>query len=285
MAQIYEYRGVSGLVYAPVTNDDNSETGYTTGAVKPLAGVAEISKSTESSNEAHYYDNLPAVVVSSTGSDEITISASAIPYDVLAEITGQYYDSNTGMFVEKERTPQYFAIGYQTKTTSGDVMYVWRLKGTFNIPDQTNQTENDGTDANGQEITFTGISTTHTFTKTLSPAKAITVNTSVNPVDAATFFGSVQTPDSVQPRTVTPSVTVIPSEATVEVGDTITLDTQVIPSGSTVSWSSSAEGKATVDNGVVTGVAAGSATITASITVDGTAHTDTCTVTVTAPTA
>ena len=281
--KIYEYRGVSGLVYAPVTQDDSE--GFVTGAVKPLAGVAEISKSTESSNEAHYYDNLPAVVVSSTGSDEITISASAIPFDVLAEITGQYYDSNTGMFVEKERTPGYFAIGYQTKTTDGDVMYVWRLKGTFNIPDQTNATENDGTDANGQEITYTGISTTHKFTKTNSPAKAIVVDTNVNPVNESTFFGSVQTPDSVQARTITPSVTVIPSEASVEAGSTITLDTQVVPSGAEITWSSSAESYATVENGVVTGVAAGTATITASITVDGTAHTDTCSVTVTAPTA
>lgn len=283
MAQIYEYRGVSGLVYAPVTQDDSN--GFATGTVKPLAGVAEISKSTESSNEAHYYDNLPAVVVSSTGSDEITISASAIPYDVLAEITGQYYDSNTGMFVEKERTPGYFAIGYQTKTTSGDLMYVWRLKGTFNIPDQTNQTEDDGTDANGQEITFTGISTTHKFTKTNSPAKAITVNTAVNPVAESDFFGSVMTPDTVQAQTVTPSVTVIPSEASVEVGSTITLDTQVVPSGSEITWSSSNTSYATVENGVVTGVAAGTTTITASITVDGTAHTDTCSVTVITPTA
>ena len=282
--KIYEYRGVSGLVYAPVTQDDSS--GFATGTVKPLAGVAEIGKSTESSNEAHYYDNLPAVVVSSTGSDEITISASAIPFDVLADITGQYYDPATGMFVEKERNPGYFAIGYQTKTTSGEVMYVWRLKGTFNIPDQTNATEDDGTDANGQEIVFTGISTTYQFTKTGSPAKAITVNTAVNPVDESTFFGTVQTPDSVQARTITPSVTVIPSEASVEAGSTITLNTQVVPSGTAITWSSSAESYATVDDeGVVTGVAEGSATITATITVDGTQHTDTCTVTVTAPTA
>lgn len=201
MAQIYEYRGVEGLVYAPVTMDDN-ETGtghgYVTGTVKSLAGVAEISRSTESSNEAHYYDNLPAVVVSSTGSDEITISASAIPLDVLADITGQYYDATTGLFVEKERTPQYFAIGYQTKTTSGDVMYVWRLKGTFNIPDQTSATEDDGTDANGQEITFTGISTTHQFTKTSSPAKAVTVDTGLDLVaNLNQFFASVQTPDTI----------------------------------------------------------------------------------------
>lgn len=282
MAQIYEYRGVEGLVYAPVTQDDSN--GFATGTVKSLAGVAEISKSTESSNEAHYYDNLPAVVVSSTGSDEITISASAIPYDVLAEITGQYYDAATGMFVEKERKPGYWAIGYQTKTTSGDVMFVWRLKGTFNVPDQTSATEDDGTDANGQEITFTGISTTHKFTKTGSPAKAITVNTAVNPVAENTFFGSVQTPDTVDPHSVTPSVSVVPSRASVDAGSDVQLSAIVVPAGAAVTWSSSASTYATVgaSTGLVHGEAEGSATITASITVDGTNYTDTCAVTVNA---
>ena len=200
MPKIYEYRGVEGLVYAEVTAD-TKET-FSTGTVNDLAGVAEISKSTDSSNEAHYYDNIAAIVVSSTGSDEITVSASAIPLDVLAEITGQYYDSATGMFVEKERYPKYFALGYKTKDTNGNDYYVWRLKGTFNIPDQTNATEDDGTDANGQELTYTGISTVHKFTKlTNKPAKAVTVDTSVNPVDESTFFGTVQTPDSVQAPT------------------------------------------------------------------------------------
>jgi hypothetical protein len=77
-------------------------------------------------------------------------------------------------------------------------MYVWRLKGTFNIPDQTSQTENDGTDANGQEITFTGISTTHKFTKTNSAAKAVTVDTGLDLIaDKANFFTAVQTPDTI----------------------------------------------------------------------------------------
>lgn len=283
--KIFEYRGVEGLVYAPVTNDDN-DTGYVTGAVKPLAGVAEISKSTDSSNEAHYYDNLPAVVVSSTGSDEITISASAIPLDVLADITGQFYDAETGMFVEKERTPKYFAIGYQTKTTDGDVMYVWRLKGTFNIPDQTNQTEDDGTDANGQEITFTGISTTHKFTKTGNkPAKAITVNTGLGLADVTNFFDSVQTPDTVQavqPTPVVPSIALDKETASVAVGDTVTLVATTVPADAEVTWTSSSDTYATVTSGgVVEGKAEGTATITASITVDGQAYTDTCEVTVT----
>ena len=285
MSKIFEYRGVEGLVYAEVTKDDNS--GYVTGAVKSLAGVAEISKSTESASEAHYYDNIPAVVITSTGADTITISASAIPQDVLAEITGQTYDSATGTYIEEERENKYFAIGYKTKTTDGQEIYVWRLKGSFNIPDETNSTENAGTDANGQELTYTGISTVHKFTKTGKPAKAINTNVSLNLIqNADAFFDSVQTPDTVSAIVVNPSVTVFPSAVSVEAGNKISLSATTVPLGAVVTWSSSAEGKATVDaNGEVTGVEEGSATITASITVSGVNYTDTCTVTVTEATA
>lgn len=194
MTKITEYRGVEGLVYAEVTED--SAEAYTTGEVKVLAGVSEISKTTESSDEAHYYDNMPAVVVSSTGSDEITCSVSAIPLDVLADITGQTYDETTGAFIEGARVSKYYALGYKTKKTDGTEVFVWRLKGTFSIPDSTHATEDDGTDANGQEITFTGIMTTHKFNKTGAGAKAITVDTSVGNANVSTFFTEVTTPDT-----------------------------------------------------------------------------------------
>lgn len=192
--KIYEYRGVSDAVYAEVTADGET---FTTGEVKDFTGVSEIAKSTDSSNEPHYYDNVPAVIVSSTGSDEITINSSAIPLDILAEITGQYYDKTTGMMVEQERTPKYFAFGYRTKTTDGTEILVWRLKGSFSVPDSDHNTEDDGTDANGQEITYTGISTTHKFTKTGKPAKAVNVDTSLDLVDTTEFFNTVQTPDTI----------------------------------------------------------------------------------------
>lgn len=283
--KIVEYRGVEGLVYAPITED--SLDAFTTGPVKPLAGVAEISRTTESSNEAHYYNNIPAVVIQSTGSDEVSINTSAIPFDVLADITGQAYDDETGMFIEQERDPGYFAIGYRTKLTDGTEVFVWRLKGSFNIPDTTSATEDDGTDANGQELTFTGISTTHKFTKTGKPAKAINVDTSVNTAATAdTFFASVQTPDTVtgpnsQPVT---GVGIAPASLAINVGDTSTLIATVVPttaSNKSVTWSSSDDEVATVSaNGVVTGVTAGTTTITVT-TADG-SYTDTCEVTVSA---
>lgn len=194
MAEIFEYRGVEGLVYAEVTADDDKS--YTTGDVKPLAGVAEIGRTTETSSEPHYYDNVPAVVVSSTGSDEVTCTVSAIPLDVLAEITGQQYDSNLGVLIEGERETKYFALGYKAKKTNGKEVYVWRYKGQFSIPDSTHATEDDGTDANGQEITYTGISTTHKFTKTGKRAKAMNVDLEADKANVSTFFDSVTTPDT-----------------------------------------------------------------------------------------
>lgn len=207
LQEIVEYRGVEGLVAAEVLYDNNDTTGaegttgYVTGPVFAIAGVAEISKSTDSSNEAHYYDNIPAVVIANTASDNITISASAIPTNVLATITGQFYDETTGALIEGPRDVKYFAIGYKTKKTNGDEMYVWRHKGTFNVPDQTNGTEDNGTDANGQELIYTGISTTHKFTKTGKGAKAIVVDTAKDLADVSTFFDTVTTPDTLQRKT------------------------------------------------------------------------------------
>lgn len=198
--EYFEYRGVEGAVYAEVTSD-NTES-YATGEVKELVGLSEIGKTTESSNEPHYYDNIPAIIVSSTGADELSLNTAGIPLDIIADITGQYYDKTTGMFVEQERTPKYFALGYRTQKTDGTEVLVWRLKGTFTIPESTHATKDDGTDANGQTMTYTGISTSHKFTKTGKPAKAVNVDTSKKLVDESTFFDAVQTPDTVKAKSV-----------------------------------------------------------------------------------
>ena len=194
----FEYRGVSNAVYAEITSDTAEE--FVTGAVKDLTGVSEIGKTTESAHEVHFYDNIAAIVVDSVGSDEITINTSGIPLDVLADITGQYYDEQTGMLVEQESTPKYFAFGYITDKTDGTKVLVWRLKGKFSIPGTTSATKDDGTDANGQELTYTGISTIYKFMRTGKQSSAINVDTSVNKITTAeSFFAEVNTPDTILP--------------------------------------------------------------------------------------
>ena len=94
--EIQEYRGIRGLVGAEVTTD--STESFECGTPFPIVGVAELSRTTETTNESHFYDNVPAIVIESTGADEVTITGSAIPFDVLAKITGQTYDEEKGMF-------------------------------------------------------------------------------------------------------------------------------------------------------------------------------------------
>ena len=191
----FEYRGVAHAVYAPITKDDS--TGFETGPVKDFTGVSEIGKSTESSSETHYYDNLPAIVVDSVGSDSLAINASGIPFDVLADINGQYYDEETGMFVEQEGAVPYFAFGYVTERTDGTLMLVWRLKGKFSVPDLTAITKDDGTTANGQSVTYTGVSTVYKFNATNKPARAVILDGSISEIGEDAFLASVQTPDTI----------------------------------------------------------------------------------------
>lgn len=207
-----EFRGCKNLVYAEITADNASS--FTTGTVKVLAPVAEISKSVETSSEAHFYDNKASIIIDSEGEDTVTFTI-AIPDDaVLADITGRKYDSTKKMFIECEREQKYFAVGYilGEKGEGDDERYVWRYKGTFNIPDETSATEDNGTGANNMSLEFKGIYTDHEFTNgkgtgTKGSAKAAFIRESAAVATAAQWFAQVSTPDTVYPATYTLSIT------------------------------------------------------------------------------
>lgn len=193
--KIVEYRGIRDLVAAVLTADTSTSLTYDT--VFPVAGVAELSKTTENSSETHYYDNLAAIVIDSVGADEVTCTCSAIPLDILAKMTGQTFDETTNTLIEGEAVRPYLAIGYITENTDGEEVYVWRHKVKCSIPDSTHSTKNDGTDANGQELVFTGINTTHKFTKTGKTAKAINhIHKSDDKVTETSFFSAPMDIDS-----------------------------------------------------------------------------------------
>lgn len=194
-----EFRGTDHLVYAEVITDNNAtDGGYVTGAVAVLAPVAEISKTVETASDTKYYDNKPALTINAEGADTITLTVPAIPLQTLANITGKTFDTATGALMDGEATPKYFALGYRLRLTDGTYRYVWRYKGSFAIPDETAATEDASTDSNNQQLTYTGIQTMHTFTKTGSSGKALVVDERDGLADLSTFFDTVTTCDTLQ---------------------------------------------------------------------------------------
>lgn len=291
--QVFEFRGVDNLYFARILQDDAA--GFLCDTPKRLSPVAEVAKSTDSSNEAHYYDNKPLIVVASESADTITITMAPPELSILAEITGKGWDASTGMLIDGPRDNAYFAIMYRTKGTDGHYRYVSRLKGTFNIPEEDNQTENDGTDTTNTQIVFTGIMTEHEFTKgvyangswSAGSAKGVVVDDRYGLADLDTFFSAIQTPDSIQPSTAVHVTGVTLDQSTLSLtagGAGATLVATIAPSNAdnpNINWSTSNANVAMVDGvGNVTPLAEGTATITVT-TVDG-GKTATCAVTVAA---
>lgn len=287
--QIFEFRGVDKFYFAEIIQDDSEA--YICGTPVHIP-VQEIGKNTDSASEAHYYDNKAMIVVNSESADVITLTIAPPALDKLSTLIGKSFDAATGMMVDSPRVNKYFAIMYRTKGTDGGYRYVSRLKGQFNIPEETNSTENDGTDTNNTQIQFTGIYTDHEFNKGIyngsswekSGVKGIVVDARYGLADVSNFFASVQTPDSVQVsgRVAVTGVGLAPSTDTITVGETLAMTATVVPANATnkaVTYASSAEAVATVDeDGVVTALSEGSTTITVT-TSDG-GFTDTATITV-----
>ena len=65
------------------------------------------------------------------------------------------------------------------------------IKEHLVFPDSTHATENDGTDSNGQEVTYTGISTNINLIKQENQQKAINVDVAKGRADVSTFFDTV----------------------------------------------------------------------------------------------
>lgn len=83
-----------------------------------------------------------------------------------------------------------------------------------------------------------------------------------------------------QDTPIVPDINLDRSNITVEIDATETIVATTSPAGQAVTWTSSDDTVATVENGIVTGKSEGTATITASMTYNGTAYTDICNVTV-----
>lgn len=262
-----EFRGCENLVCARILKDD--ATGYQTGAVVELAEVARIAKTTSQNRSTSWYDNKPLIQIKAVGEDTITLVVPALTLDKLAIITGAQVDTATGAYMSGEEDTDYeYAIGYKLNLTDGTARYVWRLKGTFSVPDEESESKkNNEITTHNQTITYTGVETVYKFVNGGSKRDTV-VDERDNRVNVQFFFNSVQTPDSIgniAKRDVT-ALSISPSTKTMEVGDDpFRFTLSITPAGSIPRWVSSNPSVASINAaGDITALSEGVTIITAS---------------------
>lgn len=242
-----EFRGCENLVVARVLKDD--ATGYQTGAVVSLAEVARIAKTTAQNRETHFYDNSPLIQVKALGADTITLVVPALALATLATVTGAQIDTATGAYMSGEEDTDYeYALGYKLNLTDGTARYVWRLKGTFNVPDEESETKSDSITTHNQTVTYTGVQTVYKFANGGRKRDTV-VDERDNKVNVQFFFDSVMTPDSIGnigKKDVT-ALSITPTTKEMAVGDTFRFTLNITPTGYAPAWVSSNPTVASID--------------------------------------
>lgn len=272
--------GLKNAYYFPmteVTNPDTGEVSVVYGAPKKWPGAVSIGLSNNASQEDFYADDGVYYVTSSASSYEGDFESASVPRSFKKDIYGWLEDANGALIETKNPITKYFALAFETSGDVGGQRTIF-YKCSATIPEASSATTEDGTEVQTQTVTIKAIGRADEVT--IGGEKRQLIQATLNKGDTGydTFFEAPYVPASV---VVNPSVTLV-GTATVAEGDSIQLAAQVVPAGTPITWESSAEGKATVDeNGLVEGVEAGTANITASIEVDDVTYSDTCVVTVT----
>lgn len=203
MSEFTLKRGLKNVFCAEITSDDNGTGtghGYTTGTPFHLIPAGEMTRSAENEKQDINYDDTVFATVGKEGATEIKINGAALRPDALAAILNKHVDSTTGAILDTgEFAPKYFALGGETGNIDGTKEMFWFLKGTFSIPEQNDKTEDDSTDTNGMELTFSAIKTQHLFTigSEEKPMKRVVIDTSETVLKSdQSWTAQVVTPDN-----------------------------------------------------------------------------------------
>lgn len=293
----YETGVSKGVLYLVNTGADSDDNPYQSGvAWNGLTQVQETPSGAEAN--AQYADDIKYLNLYSAEDFGATIEAFTYP-DEFAECDGSVDVSGVKLGQQQRK-----AFGLCFRSSIGDAkegINGYKLHLIYNAmaspSERAYQTVNDSPEpiTFSWEVTTTPTTVDATKYPNYKPTALVTIDstkadaTQLAALEAILYGSSVadarlplptEILDMFTNPVIVPDINLNKANLTVKAGSTASLVATTSPAGETVTWSSSSESVATVEDGVVSGVGTGSATITASMTYDGTTYTDTCKVTV-----
>lgn len=264
----------------PMFETVNPQTGEITisyGQKINWPGAVSIGLDNDASQEDFYADDGVYYTSSGASKYEGDYESASVPRAFKKAIYSDVEDDNNALIETQDNVTKYFAFAYETSGDIGGQRTIF-YKCSATRPSASSATKEDGTEIQTETVTIKATGRPDTIVIDGEEKRMIRATLQKGDTGYDTFFDAPYVPASV---TIEPSVTLVGSAEIAE-GEGKQLVAQVVPVGTPVTWESSAEGKAIVDeNGYVEGIEAGTANITASIEVDDVTYSDTCVVTVT----
>ena len=264
--------GLKNVHVATATFDDN---GYPTFATpKRILGVVNLSLDKEGDPTKFYADDSDYYDINNNNGYSGDLEIAMIPEWFRTDILGDIKDSN-GVLIENADAPTvYFALLFEFTGDANGIRHVL-YKNSVSRPKIEGKTKEDSVEVKTDVLTLSSVSCK--FNVNGQDIMTPKSKTDENTTDATynNWYNTVYVPDTLS------SSIKISGDSSVAAASTITLAANTVPSTADVVWSSNDEDIATVDGGVVTGVAAGKVVIMASLEDDASVF-DTKVITVTA---
>lgn len=264
--------GLKNVHAALVTFDDN---GYPTFAIpRRIFGAVNLSLEKEGDPTKFYADDSDYYDINNNNGYGGDLEIAMIPEWFRTDILGDIKDSN-GVLIENADAPTvYFALLFEFTGDTKGIRHVL-YKTSVTRPKIEGKTKEDSVEVKTDVLTLSSVPCKFNINgqDVMTPKG----KTDENTTDATynNWYNTVYVPD-----TLSTSIK-ISGDSSVAALSTITLAASTVPSTADVVWSSNDEDIATVDGGVVTGVAAGKVVIMASLEDDASVF-DTKVITVTA---
>lgn len=150
--------GLQDIYYAKLIKDDETGVEYDT-PKKMLPAITANVTPTVNSATLNGNDG-PIVTANALGPITVEIGVAAIPLETQADLLGSTITAD-GLLIDNgdDQAPE-VALGYRRSMSDGSFVYVWLLKGKFQLPTEEAQTKQD-------EISFQTPTITATFLKRL----------------------------------------------------------------------------------------------------------------------
>lgn len=264
--------GLKNVHAALVTFDDN---GYPTFATpRRIFGAVNLSLDKVGDPTKFYADDSDYYDINNNNGYSGDLEIAMIPEWFRTDILGDIKDSN-GVLIENADAPTvYFALLFEFTGDAKGIRHVL-YKTSVTRPKIESKTKEDSVEVKTDVLTLSSVSCKFNINgQDVTTPKG---KTDENTTDATynNWYNTVYVPDTLS------SSIKISGDSSVAALSTITLTANTVPSTADVVWSSNDEDIATVDGGVVTGVAAGKVVIMASLEDDASVF-DTKVITVTA---